>query len=97
MVENTGCLDYKSIGLATQEDELMLILSRKVGERIKISDGIEILVAAIQGNRIKLAFAAPANISILRAELPCQQRATTNAAGFLGEPANACDLHVVGS
>ena len=97
MVEHTRCIDYKSIGLATPEDKLMLILSRKVGERIKISDGIEILVAAIQGNRIKLAFAAPANISILRAELPCQQRATSNAAGFLGESVNACNLNVAGS
>ena len=58
----------------------MLILSRKVGERITIAGGIEILVAAINGNRIKLAIEAPKHISVLRAELPSQQRAALSGA-----------------
>lgn len=63
----------------------MLILSRKVGERIMIAGGIEILVAAINGNRIKLAIEAPKNIHVLRAELPSQQRASSSGAIFPSE------------
>jgi len=47
----------------------MLVLSRKQGERICIGDDIEISVVAVQGNRVKLAFTAPRNVSIQRREL----------------------------
>ena len=47
----------------------MLILTRKVGERIRIADEIELVVTAIQGDRIKIGIEAPTNIEVLRAEL----------------------------
>lgn len=47
----------------------MLILSRKVGERIRIADDIELVVTAIQGDRIKIGIEAPKNIQVRRAEL----------------------------
>ncbi|MDX1965142.1 MAG: carbon storage regulator [Pirellulales bacterium] len=47
----------------------MLILSRKVGERIMIGDGIEIVVQRISGERVTLGIAAPAEVKILRGEL----------------------------
>ena len=47
----------------------MLILSRKVGERIRIADDIELVVTAIQGDRIKIGIQAPTNIKVLRGEL----------------------------
>jgi len=47
----------------------MLILSRKVGERIKIAGNIDILVKAILGNRVQIAVEAPKNIRIVRQEL----------------------------
>jgi carbon storage regulator len=50
----------------------MLILSRKVGERIRIADHIELVVTAIQGERIKIGIEAPKNIQVLRAELASQ-------------------------
>lgn len=50
----------------------MLILSRKVGERIRIADHIELVVTAIQGERIKIGIEAPKNTQVLRAELASQ-------------------------
>lgn len=47
----------------------MLVLSRKVGERIKIAHQIELVVTAIQGDRIKIGIEAPKNVRILRGEL----------------------------
>jgi len=48
----------------------MLVLSRKVGERIRIADDIEVVVMAIQGDRIKIGIEAPKTIRVLRGELP---------------------------
>jgi carbon storage regulator len=47
----------------------MLVLSRKRGEKILISEGIVITVAEVAGGRIRLAFEAPDHVRILRAEL----------------------------
>jgi carbon storage regulator len=47
----------------------MLVLSRKEGQTIVVGDGIEIQVAAIQGNRVRIAVNAPASVRVLRGEL----------------------------
>jgi carbon storage regulator len=47
----------------------MLLLSRKLGERIHIGGGIELEVVAVQGSRVKLGISCPRDIPILRAEL----------------------------
>jgi carbon storage regulator CsrA len=47
----------------------MLVLSRKVGERIVIDGGIEVEVLAVSGNRVRLGIAAPRECQIRRAEL----------------------------
>jgi len=47
----------------------MLVLSRKSGEKVVIGNGITVTVVSVQGNRVKLAFEAPANVRISRAEL----------------------------
>lgn len=47
----------------------MLVLSRKVGERIRIADDIEVVVTAIQGDRIKIGIEASKTIQVLRGEL----------------------------
>ncbi len=53
----------------------MLVLSRKVGEKLVIDGNITVEVVKIQGNRITLGLVAPANVKILRGEL--KQRETT--------------------
>ena len=47
----------------------MLILARKVGDRIRIADDIELVVTAVHGDRIKIGIEAPKEIQVLRAEV----------------------------
>ena len=51
------------------EDEFMLVLSRKPGEKVYIGNNITITVVEIKGNRIRLGIEAPGNVPVLRAEL----------------------------
>jgi|GraSoiStandDraft_11_1057310.scaffolds.fasta_scaffold143590_3 carbon storage regulator len=47
----------------------MLVLSRRPGEEIVIGDTIRLRVVAIDGNRVRLGFTAPADTFICREEL----------------------------
>jgi carbon storage regulator len=47
----------------------MLVLSRKKNQRIMIGDDIEIVVVAIQGDRVKFGFNAPDDVQIHREEV----------------------------
>ncbi len=47
----------------------MLVLSRKVGERIHVGDNIVLEVRRIAGNRVTIALEAPRDVRILRGEL----------------------------
>ncbi len=46
----------------------MLVLSRKVGEAIKLADDIEITVLAVDNTRVRLGIRAPRHISVRRSE-----------------------------
>ena len=47
----------------------MLVLNRKVGERIVIGDEIVITVVAIHGQQVRLGIEAPPDVSVWRQEL----------------------------
>lgn len=47
----------------------MLVLSRKIDERILIGDDIEITVLKIKGNTVRLGIKADGKYKIVRAEL----------------------------
>jgi carbon storage regulator len=47
----------------------MLILSRKTGEEILISDNIVVKIIAIEGKRVRLGIEAARDVSIVRGEL----------------------------
>lgn len=47
----------------------MLVLSRKVGERIVIDDNITLVVNRIAGNRVSIGIDAPSDVKIVRGEL----------------------------
>lgn len=47
----------------------MLVLSRKLGERIRIGEEIVVSVVRIQGGTVRIGIEAPANLSVLRQEL----------------------------
>lgn len=59
----------------------MLVLSRKLGEKIVIGEGIELTVVEIKGNRIRLGIAAPDACRIMRSE--CQTRNVERAEALL--------------
>lgn len=64
----------------------MLVLTRKLGEKILIGDDIEIEVVEVGKSRMKLAIKAPTQARILRSELD-PSRASANpqtAAGAEG-------------
>jgi len=47
----------------------MLVLSRKIGERIHIGNDVFVEVRRVAGNRVTLAINAPKSVRILRGEL----------------------------
>jgi carbon storage regulator len=53
----------------TQGRIKMLVLSRKVGDKLVIDGNITVQIVKIQGNRISLGIVAPSDVSILRGEL----------------------------
>ena len=48
----------------------MLVLSRKVGDKIRISDNIIVTVLKCQGSTVRIGIEAPVEVKVLRAELP---------------------------
>jgi len=53
----------------------MLVLARKVGQSIVISDNIELLVIEVRGDQVRLGIDAPKSIPVHRKELLEQIRA----------------------
>lgn len=47
----------------------MLILTRKLGENIRIGDNIRIVILDIKGGQVKIGIEAPPNISVHREEI----------------------------
>ena len=58
----------------------MLVLTRKVGERIVIDNRIVIEVISVQGGRIRLGIEAPADVHVLRSELLMPDAVVTDQA-----------------
>jgi carbon storage regulator len=48
----------------------MLVLSRRIGERVCIGPDVVVRVVEISGNRVRLGIEAPEEVLILRGELP---------------------------
>jgi carbon storage regulator len=59
--------------LFAKEERIMLVLTRKAGERILIDSNIVIEVLEVQGNRVRLGIQAPSGVNILREELILQR------------------------
>jgi carbon storage regulator len=57
----------------------MLVLSRKVSERIWIGDQICVTIVRINGNAVRVGIDAPAHLSVVRDELKQRQGASPPA------------------
>lgn len=62
----------------------MLILTRRVDERIFIGEDISVCVLDIEGNRVRLGLEAPKDIAILREEI--HERYSGNASNDAYHP-----------
>jgi carbon storage regulator len=47
----------------------MLVLTRKVGESIRIGDDIEVVVTSVEQNKVKIGIRSPRHIPVYREEL----------------------------
>ena len=47
----------------------MLILTRRLGETIRIGDSVRIIILDIKGGQVKLGIDAPPNVSVHREEI----------------------------
>lgn len=65
----------------------MLVLSRKLGEKIYISDNITITVVDIDRGKIRLGIEAPRDVPIFRKEIYVQPRLEED--GSSSPPGNA--------
>ena len=52
-----------------RQEWVMLVLSRKCGERIRIGEDIVLTVLRIEGAQVRLGIEAPRSISVFRQEL----------------------------
>jgi carbon storage regulator len=50
----------------------MLVLSRKVGQKIVLGDEVVLVVNRIAGNRVSISIEAPPHVRIVRGELPVE-------------------------
>ncbi len=67
----------------------MLTLTRKVGQKIRIGDQIEIVVREIRGRQVRLGISAPQGLPVYREELYQQIAQEGAAAKPDGETADA--------
>ena len=53
----------------------MLILTRRLGESVKIGDEVTVTVLGVKGSQVRLGFAAPKHVSVHREEIYERMRA----------------------
>ena len=63
----------------------MLILTRRVGEAVKIGDDVTITVLRIKGNQVRIGVDAPKSLSVRRDELD-QRDVAASAPTESGKP-----------
>jgi carbon storage regulator len=64
----------------------MLVLSRKLGERIRIGDDITIVVSDIRGGQVRIGIDAPKSVGIYRVELLQEEQLERRLFGELAPP-----------
>jgi carbon storage regulator len=67
----------------------MLVLSRKIGERIFIGPGIEIAIVKVRGSKVQIGIEAPDELQIRRVEAPVESRFDARLSGIVAIPDRA--------
>jgi len=62
----------------------VLVLTRRVGERLRIGPDIEVVVLEIRGREVRLGVTAPAHVAIHREEIYLRIQDTNRAAALAG-------------
>jgi carbon storage regulator len=70
----------------------MLVLSRKVGEAIKLSDDIEITILAVDNLRVRLGIRAPRHINVRRTIPDINVGAANRDAAVVTDTAESTEL-----
>ena len=75
----------------------MLVLSRKIGETIRVGSELELVVLAVNRGRVKLGFAGPRDIRIRRGEFENEAPLSAEAgvpagASVVTEPPSRCGI-----
>lgn len=47
----------------------MLVLSRRIGEKLILGDNVEIMLLEVSGNQARIGIKAPREINVVRSEL----------------------------
>jgi carbon storage regulator len=66
----------------------MLILTRRVGDSLKIGDEVSVTILRVKGDQVRLGIDAPDTISVLREELAERLDREAAAAASSEDPAN---------
>ena len=68
-----GACAYAERSTHSEENEsggcAMLILSRRIGESVKIGDEVTVTVLGVKGGQVRLGFTAPPNVAVHREEV----------------------------
>ncbi len=62
----------------------MLVLSRKVGEKLVIDDDVTVAILSVKGNQVRIGIAAPPEVQVHREEIyqrVLEERANGASAG----------------
>jgi carbon storage regulator len=69
----------------------MLVLTRKLMERLYIGDDVCVTVVRLEGGQVRLGIEAPREVSVVRAELVPERSAETTARRARGDEASGDD------
>jgi carbon storage regulator len=58
----------------------MLVVTRRVGERIMIGSDVSLTIVAVQGNQVRIGIDAPRDVAVHREEIYLKIKAECDAA-----------------
>ncbi len=66
----------------------MLVLTRKLQEKIHIGDQVTITIVRIQGNMVRVGIEAPKTVRVIRGEIALTEKPDGDSVGTQREPAS---------